>query len=140
MRKYISLNRLIRQFDGSKVQVLNGKYGAYITDGEKNGKIPKDRDPKTLSLEECEAILLAAPFRPQRGRFGRKVAAKKAPAKKAATTGADGAAPKKAAAKKATKKVAKKAAAKKVAKKATKKVPAKKAAKPAASVRSSARA
>ena len=122
-REELLANRLIRQFDGSKVQVLNGKYGAYITDGEKNGKIPKDRDPKSLSLEECEAILLAAPFRPQRGRFGRKAVTKKAPAKKAAAEGA--AAPKKAAAKKATKKATKKIAKKaagKVAKKATKKV------------------
>ena len=117
-REELLANRLIRQFEGSPIQVLNGKYGAYITDGEKNGKIPKDRDPKSLSLEECQAILAAAPPRPQRGRFGRKVAAKKA-----ATEGAT--APKKAAAKKATKKATKKVAKKaagKVAKKATRKV------------------
>ena len=134
-REELLANRLIKQFEGSKVQVLNGKYGAYITDGEKNGKIPKDREPKTLTLEECEAILAAAPFRPQRGRFGRKVAAKKAatraPAKKAAADG--GEAPKKVAkkaAKKAVRKAAKRAPAKKAVKKAagtaTKKAPAKK--------------
>jgi DNA topoisomerase-1 len=146
-REELLANRLIKQFDDSAIQVLNGKYGAYITDGEKNGKIPKDRDPKTLTLEECEAILLAAPFRPQRGRFGKKVAAKKAaPAKKAARAAAvDGAAPvKKVAAKKAAKKATKKTAAKKAAKKttasaspakktATKKVAVKKAAKKTAS-------
>ena len=151
-REELLANRLIKTFDDSPVQVLNGKYGAYITDGEKNGKIPKDRDPKTLTLAECEAILLAAPFRPQRGRFGKKVAAKKAaPAKKAARMAtAEGAAPVKKVAKKAAKKATKKVA-KKVAKKsapakkaAAKKSPAKKAAKksavrkPAATARSAA--
>ena len=58
------------------MQVLNGRYGPYITDGKKNGKIPKDRDPKSLSLEECQAILAAAPER--KGRWGRKAAPKAA--------------------------------------------------------------
>ena len=127
--------------------MLNGKYGAYITDGEKNGKIPKDRDPKSLSLEECQAILAAAPPRPQRGRFGRKVAAKKAaPAKKASSArkaaDADGAkAPARKVAKKATKKAAKKSTRKVAKKAAATKAPAKKAAakKTAATVRAAAR-
>jgi DNA topoisomerase-1 len=124
-REELIANRLIKAFDDSAVQVLNGKYGPYITDGDKNGKIPKDRDPKTLTLEECEAILAAAPPRPQRGRFGKKQApAKKAAApKKAAKKAVDGdAAPaaKKAPAKKAAKKTAaRKSAAKKPAAKTT---------------------
>ena len=123
-REELIANRLIRTFPGTEIQVLNGKYGAYITDGEKNGKIPKDRDPKSLTQAECEEILLAAPVRPQRGRFGKKAVAKKAPAKKAATRKTP---VKKAVAKK---KPAKKAANKKApAKKAVaKKAPAKKTA------------
>jgi DNA topoisomerase-1 len=130
-REELLANRLIKAFDDSAIQVLNGKYGPYITDGEKNGKIPKDRDPKTLTLAECEAILAAAPVRPARGRFAKKVAApKKAAVKKAKA--ADGEAKPKAA-KKATKKAStKKASTKKAAttKAATKKVAAKKAYKP----------
>jgi DNA topoisomerase-1 len=104
-KQQIEANRIIREFAGSDVQVLNGRYGPYITDGSKNGKIPKDRDPKSLTLEECQAILAAAPER--KGRWGRKAPAKKAVA---AETAAAKAAPKKKAVakKKATTKAAKK--------------------------------
>jgi DNA topoisomerase I len=130
-------NRIIRQFDGSAIQVLNGRYGPYVTDGVKNGRIPKGREPAELTLAECEAIIAAAPDKPARGRgAAKKAAAKKAPAKKTAAAGGDGA---KAPAKKApAKKVARKSAAKKTAAKktATKKTAAKKtAAKKAASKR-----
>jgi DNA topoisomerase-1 len=110
-------NRVIQDF-GNGVQVLNGRYGPYITDGDKNARIPKDQDPKELTEAKCLELLAAAPAK-KGGRFGRKAAAKGAPAKKAA---AKKTATKKAAAKKAP---AKKAAAKKTA---AKKAPAKKAA------------
>jgi DNA topoisomerase-1 len=131
-KEEIAANRIIQQFEGTNVQVLNGRFGPYITDGEKNGKIPKDRDPKSLTLEECLALLAEGKPVRKGGRFGRKGAAK-APAKAAEAKPAAKQAPvKKAAAKKAP---AKKAAAnqsagkKTVAKKtATKKAAAKKTA------------
>jgi len=108
--------RIIKEFPGSPIQVLRGRFGPYISDGEKNGKIPKDREPETLTLAECEAILAAAPAKPARGRFAaKKAAAKKAPAAKKAAAKAgseDKPAAKKAASKRAP---AKKAAAKKTA-------------------------
>jgi DNA topoisomerase-1 len=64
-------NRLIMDFPDAKIQVLNGRYGPYITDKERNAKIPKDKDPKSLSLEECRALLAAAPVR-SFGRWGKK--------------------------------------------------------------------
>ena len=66
----IEANRIIREFPEAGIQVLNGRYGPYITDGKRNGRIPKDREPKSLTLEECKALLEAAP--PRRGRWGRK--------------------------------------------------------------------
>ena len=104
-------NRLIQDF-GNGIQVLNGRYGPYITDGEKNARIPKEQEPKDLTEAQCVELLAAAPVK--KGRFGKKIAAKKAPAKKAPAA-------KKAAAKKsATKKTAAKKAAKKAStKKAT---------------------
>jgi len=74
-------NRLILDF-GNGVQVLNGRYGAYITDGEKNARIPKEQEPKELTEAQCLELLAAAPVR--KGRFGKKTASKKAAVKKAA--------------------------------------------------------
>ena len=76
-------NRIITDFTTDGIQVLNGRYGPYVTDGKKNAKIPKDRQPKSLTLEECRALIAAAPERGA-GRFGRgkrAAPAKQAPAK-----------------------------------------------------------
>jgi DNA topoisomerase-1 len=76
-------NRLILDFPDAKIQVLNGRYGPYITDKQRNAKIPKDRDPKSLTLEECQALLAAAPVRTF-GKWGRKKAGAQAEAPKGA--------------------------------------------------------
>jgi len=109
-KEEIARNRIIKEFDGSDIQVLNGRFGPYISDGKLNGKIPKDREPASLTLAEVQQ-LLEETGKPARRGFG----AKKATAKKAAVK--KEAAPKKTAAKKtATKKAAtKKTAAKKAA-------------------------
>jgi DNA topoisomerase I len=73
-------NRIIQDFAAENIQVLNGRYGPYVTDKLKNARVPKDRDPKTLTLEECQALLAAAPAKGSRGRFGRKFPAKSAAA------------------------------------------------------------
>jgi DNA topoisomerase-1 len=111
-KREIEANRIIKEFPESGIQVLNGRYGPYITDGAKNGKIPKDRDPKSLTLDECKALIAAAP---EKGaRWGRK-----APAKAAKVEDAVAPAPKAAKAKATKKPAAKKKTAPK--KKAAKK-------------------
>ncbi len=118
-KEEIARNRIIKEFDGSDIQVLNGRFGPYISDGKLNGKIPKDREPASLTFEEVQK-LLEETGKPVRKGFGKKAPAKKAAVKKEA-------APKKAAAKKApAKKAAKKATKKTAAKTATKKAAAKK--------------
>ena len=114
-KEEIARNRIIKEFEGSDIQVLNGRFGPYISDGRMNGKIPKDREPASLTLAEVQQ-LMEETGKPVRKGFGKK-AAKKVVAKKAAVK--KEAAPKKAAAKKAPAKKAatKKAATKKVAKK-----------------------
>ncbi len=118
-KEEIARNRVIKEWPGHDVQVLNGRFGPYISDGKLNGKIPKDREPASLSLEET-LQLLEETGKPARKGFGaKKAAVKKVAAKKAAV--------KKAPAEKAAKKPAAKKA---VARKAVKKAPAKNAARP----------
>jgi DNA topoisomerase-1 len=91
-KKQFEANRVIRQFQGSDIQVLRGRYGPYITDGAKNARIPKDREPESLTQEECEELIAAAPER-RRGRkktTRKKVARKKAARKKASRKKAAG--------------------------------------------------
>jgi len=111
-KKIADANKLVKHFEGTDVQILNGRWGAYITDGNKNAKIPKElkETPADIPLDLCLKLLEEAPERKGRGK-------KKAAAKKAAEAEAK----KKAAAKKKTKKkkskkksaASKKAAAKK---------------------------
>jgi DNA topoisomerase-1 len=75
-KQFADANRIIQDFGVDSIQVLNGRYGPYISNGEKNARIPKDRDPKTVTLEESRALLAAAPVR-GRGRFGKKTTAAK---------------------------------------------------------------
>jgi DNA topoisomerase-1 len=81
-KKIIEANKIIQNFEGTEIQVLNGRWGPYVTDGSKNVKVPKDQDPNELSLPECEEMIANAPEK--RGRFGarKKVVAKKKVVKK----------------------------------------------------------
>lgn len=116
-KEEIARNRIIKEFDGSDIQVLNGRFGPYLSDGKLNGKIPKDREPASLTLEEV-VRLMEETGKPARRGFGKKAAktvTKKEPAAKRAPA-------KRMAKKTATRKAAKKTV-KKVAKKTVKKTP-----------------
>jgi DNA topoisomerase-1 len=109
-KEEIARNRIIKQWDGSDVQVLNGRYGPYISDGKLNGKIPKDREPASLTLEEVTRLLQETGKPARRGFGAKKAAAKKAaPAKKTAKAPAKKAAGKTTAKKATTRRAAKKA-------------------------------
>nr|MBO2468709.1 type I DNA topoisomerase [Xanthomonadaceae bacterium] len=110
-KEEIARNRVIKEFPGSDIQVLNGRFGPYISDGKLNGRIPKDRDPASLTLEEVQQLLAETGKPARRGFAARKTAAKKAaeakaPAKKAAKKATTKTATKKAAARKTTAKKA----------------------------------
>ena len=64
-------NKYIKVFDENPdIQVLNGRYGPYIKAGKKNVKIPKDKVPAELTLEECVTLAENAPEK--KGRGGKK--------------------------------------------------------------------
>jgi DNA topoisomerase-1 len=69
-KKRADANKIIRQFPDSDLQILRGRYGPYITDGKKNARVPKDRDPESLGFDECQTLLEAAP--PPRSRVKKK--------------------------------------------------------------------
>lgn len=78
-------NKYIKVFEeDDTIQVLNGRYGPYIKFGKKNIKIPKDKVPEELTLEECKEIAAAAPEK--KGRAKATKAKPKAKAKKKTTT------------------------------------------------------
>lgn len=58
--------RLIKAFEGSDIQILNGRFGPYVWNGKKRGKGQKnvtiakvfgDKAPVDLTLEECEKAI-----------------------------------------------------------------------------------
>ena len=53
-------NRIISTFSGG-IQILNGPYGPYISDGKKNARIPKETDPKTITEDAAKDMLANAP-------------------------------------------------------------------------------
>jgi DNA topoisomerase I len=67
-------NRVIKIFkEDENVQLLNGRYGAYLKIGKDNFKLPKNTDPTILTFQECLDI---AASQPKTGK-GKSAAAKK---------------------------------------------------------------
>ena len=77
-KKQADLDRILRTWEGSDVQILKGRWGPFITDGKKNARMPKDREVESLTLEECLAAIEAAPDK----RHGKKAAKKKSAKRK----------------------------------------------------------
>jgi DNA topoisomerase I len=65
-KKKADAEKEIKVFSESGISILNGRYGPYVTDGKKNVKIPKDREPASLTLEESQTMLAEAPARGRR--------------------------------------------------------------------------
>ena len=81
-KKQADLDRIIRTFEGTEIQIIKGRWGPYLTDGNKNARLPKEREPDSFTLEECQALLDAAPDKRSRKKAGKKKAAKKKASKK----------------------------------------------------------
>ncbi len=87
----------IKSFEGTSIQILDGRWGPYVTDGEKNGRIQKTQAIKDmddadtaheamrelaagLTLQECEELLTHA--KPSRWGKKKTVLKKTTPTKK----------------------------------------------------------
>jgi DNA topoisomerase-1 len=57
--------------DWGKIQVLNGPYGPYVTDGKNNARIPKGDDPKKITEKKAAKMLEEAAKNPKK-KFGRR--------------------------------------------------------------------
>jgi len=80
---------------GEPIELFNGRYGPYVTDGKTNVSLPKQADPAALTLEEALRMLAEAPKKEKPAK--KRAAAKKPAAKKPAAK--KKAAPKKSSAK-----------------------------------------
>ncbi len=98
----------VEALDGIDLQILDGRYGPYVTDGEANASLPKGMAPEALEVDEALNLLARA-----RERKGKKKKKKKTAKKKTST--------KKASKKKTSKKTAQKKTAQKKKKTAAKK-------------------
>lgn len=68
-KKKAEAEKYIKVFDENPdVQVLKGRWGPYIKVGKKNVKIPKDKEPEALTLEECLDLAEKAPAKKGRGK------------------------------------------------------------------------
>lgn len=57
-KRQADANKVIKTFDEEpELQVLNGRYGPYITYQKQNYKIPRKLDAASLTLDECRAII-----------------------------------------------------------------------------------
>lgn len=56
-----------------EIQVLNGRFGPYISQGKENFKIPKDREPKSLTLNDCMAIIADEANKPKKNKTRKEI-------------------------------------------------------------------
>lgn len=73
-KREVDNNKLIKTFpEDETVQVLNGRWGAYIAQGKKNYKIPKGTEAANLTFEEAKAIIIETDKNPApKKRFTKK--------------------------------------------------------------------
>ena len=51
------VNAVIREFPGSGISIMNGRYGPYLKRDGQNYKIPKGKEASALTEQECLEIV-----------------------------------------------------------------------------------
>ncbi len=71
-------NKILKVFpEQEDMQILNGRWGAYLKVGKDNVKLPKDSDWSVLTYEECVKLHKDQPAPKKGGRFAKKTTSKK---------------------------------------------------------------
>lgn len=58
--------------NGNDVQIIEGRYGPYVTDGSANASLPKGSDPNDLTMEQAVEMLIKAAARKKGRGKGRR--------------------------------------------------------------------
>nr|MCH9765753.1 topoisomerase DNA-binding C4 zinc finger domain-containing protein [Alphaproteobacteria bacterium] len=72
--------------EGGKIEVLDGRYGPYVTHNKINATVPKSSDPASLSVDEAVHLLAERAAKVKAKKPAKKATKKKAPAKKKAAS------------------------------------------------------
>ena len=48
---------MLKEFEGSAIKIMNGRYGPYVNEGKTNASLTKGLDPTTVTLEQAQEIL-----------------------------------------------------------------------------------
>lgn len=59
-------NKYIQKFEKSGINIINGPYGPYVSNGKKNARIPKSTDPAKMTEAEAKELLDKAPAKKKR--------------------------------------------------------------------------
>ncbi len=58
------------------IEVCEGRYGPYVTDGDVNRSLPKDMEPQTVTLEQALELLAQAPKKKKKAKAKKKTKTK----------------------------------------------------------------
>lgn len=64
--------KTIREFPENNIKILRGRFGPYLTDGANNVRIPKEKNPEQLSLEECQELISQSKDKPKKAKSRKK--------------------------------------------------------------------
>jgi DNA topoisomerase-1 len=59
-KKRSDLAKRIQHFPGSGIEIVSGRFGAYVTDGSHKVRVPRDVDPAAMAEADARALLATA--------------------------------------------------------------------------------
>jgi DNA topoisomerase-1 len=79
-KKRSDLAKRIKHFAGTDIEIINGRFGAFITDGKQKVRVPRDTDPAGMTQSDAESLLGSG----ARNASGRRTAVRRSPSGKSA--------------------------------------------------------